>query len=924
MHYTLILYDNGKEGLCSARCLLESLQKNAGLYPHQGEVGVTVGAGSVLVRFCSVNQNLEVIDSANGGQWTALNSLDAEHFLHSSDTVSEGNECSSSESVTLLADYLHDIADNLPYTGFTLDVYTVNLNMKQESCLLTVGALLRLREWHKGQVRIVADGDEQQDGVMQTLCAVLHATFLHPDQLCSCARWPVWRGDLVWPGEKGFVQQGVCLECGDWERLENKLWELHFWSHSSSYKDWRVEGWNTDLRLGPQMEVLTHICLASMPLYLFDDFSLQLHVNPETTFGRLVETLNQKDALLLRIPLYVKGIIPMASSHGLTTSAWKEGIAASERPTPDPERGSLSCRQHLFLMVSGGQDPASPLTAIVLRSPSEVSTELFEEIHQASYFICDLDLQALSQTDSDSQIRKTMESLPLLTAVDFGRTDDACLQSLVQCISEKKSMIDERDTVKMTAGQLLLCVREGQEAFLQQGQKQTSLGLDDQKFMRSLDIIPLLDLERVSSEWPERRALLENESKAKVLRRYQSNESCSLMLSSPLAPEDSSMDAKDMVKWFKPDGNAIHEDLSPVKPAVRPQLLSNHDEVNLEWPACKDLQYHDVYYETSKKSERQEQFFQKFRDNILLEESLHVCSDKPHVPALRYRSHSSRRSQMDVSCGGSKLTPITRTSLSPNSMLQATPSAKRRLSRDSGAQGDSRSSRDDSHFSTPKVSVRKDRSLSSESSQSGKERRHSQAPALGASFEEKSNNSSGSVFYPKKSDSSLPPFRRLSKPSVSIFSPSLSQKLPSQVTSDGDLSENASRSSTRQRSTASVSSEEDAERRLSSESTGSKAPTSSGRSHQSRSQRHKRRLEKVVAGVLEEAGVTSNDTLYPSCFSKLLHVSTFFVKQLTHSHNLKAEMKAIAQKQVEQVVDLERRRQDLAVKKKLRKTSLVG
>ena len=29
--------------------------------------------------------------------------------------------------------------------------------------------------------------------------------------------------------------------------------------------------------------------------------------------------------------------------------------------------------------------------------------------------------------------------------------------------------------------------------------------------------------------------------------------------------DSASMDAKDMVKWFKPDGSAVREDLSPVK-----------------------------------------------------------------------------------------------------------------------------------------------------------------------------------------------------------------------------------------------------------------------------------------------------------------------------------------------------------------------
>ena len=50
--------------------------------------------------------------------------------------------------------------------------------------------------------------------------------------------------------------------------------------------------------------------------------------------------------------------------------------------------------------------------------------------------------------------------------------------------------------------------------------------------------VDLADLQGPPSEWPERRALSESESKAKVLRRYQSNDSCSMMLSSPLAPDE--------------------------------------------------------------------------------------------------------------------------------------------------------------------------------------------------------------------------------------------------------------------------------------------------------------------------------------------------------------------------------------------------
>ena len=112
----------------------------------------------------------------------------------------------------------------------------------------------------------------------------------------------------------------------------------------------------------------------------------------------------------------------------------------------------------------------------------------------------------------------------------------------------------------------------------------------------------------------------------------------------------------------------------------------------------------------------------------MLEESHHVCSDKPHIPALRFRGHP-HKSQMDVSCGGSKLTPITRT-LSSSSMLPMTPSAKQRRSLKS-AEGcgrrESMSRQDGGRFPAPKSRVKREKSWSGwgDGTGSGK-RTHSQ------------------------------------------------------------------------------------------------------------------------------------------------------------------------------------------------------
>ncbi|XP_041377102.1 mdm2-binding protein-like isoform X1 [Gigantopelta aegis] len=85
---------------------------------------------------------------------------------------------------------------------------------------------------------------------------------------------------------------------------------------------------------------------------------------------------------------------------------------------------------------------------------------------------------------------------------------------------------------------------------------------------------------------------------------------------------------------------------------------------------------------------------------------------------------------------------------------------------------------------------------------------------------------------------------------------------------------------------------------------------------QSRSQRHKKKLEQIVTDVLVKHGVTKDDSIYKSCETKLFQVTKFFVKALPNSRNLGEEMRHIAEGQVTQVVDLEKRRIAMKTAKK--------
>ena len=66
------------------------------------------------------------------------------------------------------------------------------------SCTPLLGSLMRLREWHAGQVTVVTEAADQHGDTVQLLASVLQANILHSSQL-SLLHWPLWRGVVVWP-----------------------------------------------------------------------------------------------------------------------------------------------------------------------------------------------------------------------------------------------------------------------------------------------------------------------------------------------------------------------------------------------------------------------------------------------------------------------------------------------------------------------------------------------------------------------------------------------------------------------------------------------------------------------------------------------------------------------------------------------------
>ncbi|XP_053389119.1 mdm2-binding protein-like [Mercenaria mercenaria] len=96
-------------------------------------------------------------------------------------------------------------------------------------------------------------------------------------------------------------------------------------------------------------------------------------------------------------------------------------------------------------------------------------------------------------------------------------------------------------------------------------------------------------------------------------------------------------------------------------------------------------------------------------------------------------------------------------------------------------------------------------------------------------------------------------------------------------------------------------------------------PQGEGMKKESRSERHKRRLQEIVDRVLVDNGVCKTDPIYKSCSSRLFKVTKLFVMDLPNSRNLKDEMQKIAESQVKQVIEVDRSRQESTHKGKHKK-----
>lgn len=336
-----------------------------------------------------------------------------------------------------------------------------------------------------------------------------------------------------------------------------------------------------------------------------------------------------------------------------------------------------------------------------------------------------------------------------------------------------------------------------------------------------------------SSEWPEKKYLLYQESQRKSISRLRSTDS--LVLSSPLQQQEETpptVDIKHCLTLFQSDGTAVTDGLSPVrkKNTSRSQgkLLKGVSPgvTGLQWPDSLDQRAPGMYYNKDKKTEKTQDQCSQLCDRYVTKET--------------YSSYSS---------------PVFVINKNPKELAKYVEDMLPKTLRRS-----------------PRKAVR--------GSNKGLQ---IQSVGVRSSPRKRANKMAESQTLPS-------PTKKVNKQFSRIVASDSQRR---QSLSSIEVKKLQQTDSARRKSLTAV------------QTTGS----DKAERRESRSERHKRKLEEIVTDVIQKHGVSPEDPIYKSCIQKLFKVTKIFVMDLPNSQNLRSEMRNIAEGQVKQVVDLEKRKQ---------------
>nr|DBA24016.1 TPA: hypothetical protein GDO54_011724 [Pyxicephalus adspersus] len=465
------------------------------------------------------------------------------------------------------ADLLHQLADKLPAPGKALvDILLICPDVpKLKDCLLAVGAIKHLREWHAAKITILS----RENKGWYKISNCLSASIVAPENLRdSLDPQELWRGSTeIYERKLGsevdfpdFCLRATCDIITQPQSLKHSSVHNHNNSTNSSLPE-------VFHYFGSSLQFVQMVELSELPRYFISSHVFELCLTKNSVQGKSklmldqLCSLNDKVGAVFLLPCNVCSL-PLPPESQRSSKKWKEYLARKPKDIKVPGIKLKGEYCSYYFLVQGLKNGACKAT--MLHSSNQINgAASLVMLHQ----------RLRDKPETDNWDSSPLSNLPLLDGDQILRREKALAHTQALVVEEFFKRIDGDQRVShMNINNLKALLNMTRDAVF--NMYDCSLPNDmikqDARPHNSGTTAAASQTAKVNpAEWPERNVLQNLEIFEKAQQRNRA-----FMLSSSaehlLGRKDSQkegltlLDAKELLKYFTPQGLAVGE-LQPLQ-----------------------------------------------------------------------------------------------------------------------------------------------------------------------------------------------------------------------------------------------------------------------------------------------------------------------------------------------------------------------
>ncbi|CAN9514008.1 unnamed protein product [Ophioblennius macclurei] len=759
-------------------------------------------------------------------------------------SLQEADQSTLTELMEEAAEGLHLLADKLPPSGKALVDILVFVSTEQspamKDLLPLLGALKHMSCWHAAKISVVT----QHATGWQKVASSLAAGLVDPADLGSCIdHTEMWRGGVL-IREKKYVSElrfdGFSLRS-----------PVHHLSESNLLRAPRT---TTDHKLhsevfqyyAPVLDLVQLVNLSKLPSFLMSSVQFELGLSGKSMKAQLLldqlRSLRGKVGALFSLSCVITPIAQPASSQ-LSSQRWRETLARRPKSLQVPDVEVKGESSLYFLLVQGSDDAGSAACQVrMLHSETQINGAA------AMATVSGL-LRETSALPSGEAEGSILHPLPCLQGDRLLERERKVTRVQMLVVKEYlKRRGEGASALTSMPDDLKVILNQAREQYLKMADSSLPTAatcLTDNKDSRKLGF---QTLSQQPSDWPEKSVLLNIEN----LKRKRQRKRFGLLgpgsSDSLLGPKDTQrgssalLDAKELLKHFTSDG----------QPAAELQPLAINRGLNV-FQLSPDLSPRRVANMPFTKASASHYHGIEF----CLDDQRSLERDQAYV---RLQSRLIRF-ETQTTCSKEPCALPFALSPAPSPAVLSEPG--------SVPDGETLQNNDVARL----------------------KRRSWEADVVGGRPHKRlvKSESSDSLCSQSSSSSGTHPVIR-----------SLRQQPGRSQSSSSSSSSSFSRATRR---TSGLAAPPCADKPKPQQQKPRQEPAEDKPSKESRSQKHNRMLQEVVAKTLKHHGISGEHESFEACSKRLFGISKFYLKDLQTSRGLHDEMKKAASSNVKQVID---------------------